>query len=69
MLVSFDIKLVRRDKKQRGNGWACLRSGPWRFDCWVSFPPDFQPCYFCKSSYLFYFRFNFDFYVFNKMQL
>ena len=29
----------------------------------VSFAPDFQCCYFIESSYLFYVRFNFNFYV------
>ena len=29
----------------------------------VSFAPDFQCCYFCESSRLFYLRFDLDFYV------
>ena len=33
------------------------------FNKWVSFAPDFQCCYFCESSCLFYLRFNFDIYV------
>ena len=39
------------------------------FKWWVSFAPDFQCCYFCESSYLFYLRFNFDFYVSKIMHL
>ena len=30
---------------------------------WVSFAQEFQCCYFCESSCLFYLSFNFDFYV------
>ena len=33
------------------------------FNWWVSFAPEFQCCYFCESSCLFYLSFNFDFYV------
>ena len=36
---------------------------------WVSFAPDFQCCYFCESSCLFYLSFNFDFYVSKIMHL
>ena len=36
---------------------------------WVSFAPEFQCCYFCKSSCLFYLSFNFDFYVSKIMHL
>ena len=36
---------------------------------WVSFAPDFQCCYFCESSCLFYLRFNFYFYVSKIMHL
>ena len=39
------------------------------FNWWVSFAPDFQCCYFCESSCLFYLRFNFDFYVSKIMHL
>ena len=28
MLVSFDIKFIRRDQKQRGNGEACVNENP-----------------------------------------
>ena len=31
------------------------------FNFWVSFAPEFQCCYFCESSCLFYLSFNFDF--------
>ena len=33
------------------------------FNWWVSFAPEFQCCYFCEPSCLFYLSFNFDFYV------
>ena len=32
-------------------------------ETWVSFAQEFQCCYFCESSCLFYLSFNFDFYV------
>ena len=32
------------------------------FNWCVSFAPEFQCCYFCRSSCLFYLSFNFDFY-------
>ena len=34
-----------------------------------SFAPEFQCCYFCESSFLFYLSFNFDFYVSKIMHL
>ena len=34
-----------------------------------TFAPDFHCCYFCKSSCLFYLRFNFDFYVSKVLHL
>ena len=34
-----------------------------------SFAPEFQCCYFCESSCLFYLSFNFDFYVSTIMHL
>ena len=33
------------------------------YNKWVSFAPEFQCCYFCESSCLFYLSFNSDFYV------
>ena len=39
------------------------------FNWWVSFAPEFQCCYFCESSCLFYLNFNFDVYVSKTMQL
>ena len=39
------------------------------FNWWVSFAPEFQCCYFCESSCLFYLTFNFDFYVSKIMHL
>ena len=39
------------------------------FNWWVSFAPEFQCCYFCEPSCLFYFSFNFDFYVSKIMHL
>ena len=36
---------------------------------WISFAPEFQCCYFCVSSCLFYLSFNFDFYVSKIMHL
>ena len=39
------------------------------FNRWVSFAPEFQCCYFCESSCLFYPSFNFDFYVSKIMHL
>ena len=35
----------------------------------VSFAPEFQCCYFCEPSCLFYLSFNFDFYVSKIMHL
>ena len=40
-----------------------------KINWWVSFAPEFQCCYFCESSCLFYLSFNFDFYVSKKMHL
>ena len=48
---------------------GCLRSGLTWLNWWVSFAPDFQYCYFCESSCLFYLRFSFDFYVSKIMHL
>ena len=48
---------------------GCLRSGLSWFNWWVSFAPEFQCCYFCESSYLFYLSFNSDFYVSKIMHL
>ena len=39
------------------------------FNWWVSFALEFQCCYFCESSCLFYLSFNFDFYVSKIMHL
>ena len=39
------------------------------FNWWVSFAPEFQFCYFCEPSCLFYLSFNFDFYVSKIMHL
>ena len=40
-----------------------------RFNWWVSFAPEFQCCYFCEPSCLFYLSFNFDLYVSKIMHL
>ena len=47
----------------------CLRLGLSWFNWWVSFAPEFQCCYFCESSCLFYLSFNFDFCVSKIMHL
>ena len=39
------------------------------FNWCVSFAPEFQCCYFCESSCLFYLCFNFHFYVSEIMHL
>ena len=39
------------------------------FNWWVSFAPEFQCCYFCESSRLFYLSFNSEFYVSKIMHL
>ena len=39
------------------------RSGLSWFNWWVSFAPEFQCCYFCESSCLFYLSFNSDLFV------
>ena len=39
------------------------------FPSYSSFAPEFQCCYFCESSYLFYLTFNSDFYVSKIMHL
>ena len=49
--------------------YSCLRLGLSWFNWWVSFAPEFQCCYFCESSCLFYLSFNFDFYVSKIMHL
>ena len=60
---------------QHTGGWwltpfpGCLRLGLSWFNWWVSFAPEFQCCYFCESSCLFYLSFNFDFYVSKIMHL
>ena len=43
------------------SSYSCLRSGLSWFNWWVSFAPEFQCCYFCESSCLFYLSFNLDF--------
>ena len=48
---------------------GCLRLGLSWFNWWVSFAPEFQCCYFCESSCLFYLSFNFYFYVSKIMHL
>ena len=48
---------------------GCLRLGVSWFNWWVSFAPEFQCCYFCEPSCLFYLSFNFDFYVSKIMHL
>ena len=48
---------------------GCLRLGLSWFNWWVSFAPEFQCCYFCDSSCLFYLSFNFDFCVSKIRQL
>ena len=48
---------------------GCLRLGLSWINWWVSFAPEFQFCYFCESSCLFYLSFNFDFYVSKIMHL
>ena len=48
---------------------VCLRLGLSSFNWWVSFAPEFQCCYFCEPSCLFYLSFNFDFYVSKIMHL
>ena len=48
---------------------SCLRLGLSWFNWWVSFAPEFQCCYFCEPSCLFYLIFNFDFYVSKIMHL
>ena len=58
----------------RGPAWSrgnkrIIRLGLSWFNWWVSFAPEFQCCYFCESSYLFYLSFNFDFCVSKIMHL
>ena len=50
-------------------GYYYYRLGLLCFNWWVSFAPEFQCCYFCESSCLFYLSFNFDFYVSKIMHL
>ena len=49
--------------------YSCLRSGLSLFNWLGSFAAEFQYCYFCESSCLFYLNFNFDFYVSKIMHL
>ena len=55
------------------SSFSSLRFGlihaPSWFNWWVSFAPEFQCCYFCEPSCLFYLSFNFDFYVSKTMHL
>ena len=46
----------------------CCKGLSW-FNWWVSFALEFQCCYFCEPSFLFYLNFNFDFYVSKIMHL
>ena len=49
--------------------YFCLMSGLSWFNWWVSFAPEFQCCYFCESSCLFYLSFNSNFCVSKIMHL
>ena len=49
--------------------WPVIFSFLSWFNWWVSFAPEFQCCYFCEPSCLFYLSFNFDFYVSKIMHL
>ena len=69
MMVSFVLYFFPEDVLDETSIPGCLRSGLSWFNWWVSFAPDFQCCYFCESSCLFYLRFNFDFYVSKIMHL
>ena len=62
VFLSFDVYLMTPFP-------GCLRFGLSWFNWWVSFAPEFQCCYFCESSCLFYLSFNFDFYVSKIMHL
>ena len=49
-------------------GYGIEEKRSW-FNWWASFAPEFQCCYFCESSCLFYLSFNSDFYVSKIMHL
>ena len=51
------------NREKTGPILDCLRSDLSWFNWWVSFAPEFQCCYFCESSCLFYLSFKSDFYV------
>ena len=77
-LVSLTGDVIRHTRtvliRQTGDGKkvsfpGCLRLGLSWFNWWVSFAPEFQCCYFCESSCLFYLSFNFDFCVSKIMHL
>ena len=61
VFLSFDVYLIPFPD--------CLRLGLSWFNWWVSFAPEFQCCYFCESSCLFYLSFNFYFCVSKIMHL
>ena len=57
-----DIKLSKENFYKRFVKISAGLGLSW-FNWWVSFAPEFQCCYFCEPSCLFYLSFNFDFYV------
>ena len=67
LLHSFDAFCSKTEKEAFFPG--CLRLGLSWFNWWVSFAPEFQCCYFCEPSCLFYLSFDFDFHVSKIMHL
>ena len=62
--------LGRGDALRTGFGrWVCGLTGGFLLLQNFSVAPEFQCCYFCESSCLFYLSFNFDFYVSKIMHL
>ena len=60
-------RVTRRVRSRTFPG--CLRLGLSWFNWWVSFAQEFQCCYFCESSCLFYLSFDFDVCVSKLMHL
>ena len=64
--IGYNIDVLRQT--------ACLVVNPIKVNSfahlwWVSYAPEFQCCYFCESSCLFYLSVNSDFYVSKIMHL
>ena len=64
-LMTNSANGIQREIMVKGQMLVTVTSFNW----WISFAPEFQCCYFCESSCLFYLSFNFDFYLSKIMHL